>query len=460
MSEPSESPVPEISTVRPERRGLTATLVVVATVLAVVAAFAIWIQRQVLETDTWTETSTELLEDSHVRTAVSGFLVDELYANVDVQGLIGSALPENVRPLAGPAAGALRDLLERGVDEALQRPRAQELWASANRRAHERFVQVVDGGGEVVSTEGGVVTLDLGTLLVNSSKRVGVGGKVADKIPDGAGEIEIMRSSELGLVQDVARSLRPIALLLAGLSLALFALAVFLAGRRREALRTVGFAFAAAGAIVLIGRALLGGIVVDQLADTAASQPTVEAVWRIATSGLAGIGGAMILYGLVVVAGAWLAGPTGVAVAARRHIAPWLADPRTAYGSLVVVVLLLLWWGPTEATRRLLPALLLIVLMAAGLEALRRQTARELPQAALPDIGAGLTDAVGGAAARARKLAAGSPLRARSEANRLERLERLMKLRDGGVLDQDEFEAEKRRLLGSDSDPTAPPDAS
>ena len=80
--------------------------------------------------------------------------------------------------------------------------------------------------------------------------------------------------------------------------------------------------------------------------------------------------------------GAWLAGPTRIAVRTRTALAPYLADARITYGVVAAVVLLVLVWGPTEATRRLLPALVLVILLLIGVEALRRQVRSEFPDAA------------------------------------------------------------------------------
>src|SRR5689334_19831683 len=85
-------------------------LVVLGTVAAFLAVVALWVNRQVLDTDNWTNTSSQLLEDNAIRAAVSGYLVDQLYSNVDVAGEIQAALPPRAQPLAAPAAGALRDL--------------------------------------------------------------------------------------------------------------------------------------------------------------------------------------------------------------------------------------------------------------------------------------------------------------------------------------------------------------
>jgi hypothetical protein len=63
----------------PLRRTITAILVI-ATLVGFVSVFAVWAKRQLLESSTYAETSTKLLEDEDIRDAVAAFLVDELYA--------------------------------------------------------------------------------------------------------------------------------------------------------------------------------------------------------------------------------------------------------------------------------------------------------------------------------------------------------------------------------------------
>jgi hypothetical protein len=167
------------------------------------------------------------------------------------------------------------------------------------------------------------------------------------------------------------------------LALALLALAIYLArGWRREALRACGIGLTVAGVAVLAVSSLAGDAIVDSLADSDAVRPAAEAAWTISTSLLAEAATATVIYGVVLLLSAWLAGPARLAVAARRKLAPYLREPAYAYGALAVIVLLVLAWSPTPATRRVLPALVLIGLLAAGVEALRRQTAREHPEAA------------------------------------------------------------------------------
>src|SRR3954451_16080602 len=118
------------------RRTVARGLVVLASILAFAGILAVWANRQLLDTDNWTKTSTELLQRPVIRQQLAGFLVDQLYANVDVQGELAQALPPRIQPLAGPAASGLRELADRVALRALENPHVQGLWADANRQAH------------------------------------------------------------------------------------------------------------------------------------------------------------------------------------------------------------------------------------------------------------------------------------------------------------------------------------
>src|SRR5688500_3635179 len=104
------------------RKRLAAVLTALGTFLAVLAIFGIWAQRQVLETDKWVDTTEQLLESEHVRSSLATYLVDELYANVDVQAEIESQLPPRLQPLAGPVAGQLRDVANKAALRVLSSP--------------------------------------------------------------------------------------------------------------------------------------------------------------------------------------------------------------------------------------------------------------------------------------------------------------------------------------------------
>lgn len=370
MNEASQPPRP--APARRQHRGAVVALIVAASVLAFLAVFAVWANRQLLETDTWTNTSSKLLEDEEIRTQVADYMVDTLYANVDVQGELQQALPPRLQPLAGPAAAGIRQLATDLANRALQRPRVQELWEDANRAAQQTLVTVVEEGGDEP------LTLDIGTIVDQLGQQLGV--NAAGKLPPEVAEIEIASNDKLVKVNKLLELLRALAVVLTVLAFGLFGLAIYLARDwRREAVRSVGFAFILVGIAALVARGLAGNVVVNSLSSTESVKPAASSAWEIGTSLLADQGGAMIFYGLFIVIGAWLSGPMGFARSARRAITPILERRVIAYSALALILLLLFVWSPTPGFQRVPTALLLIALSIAGLEFLRHRAVADFP---------------------------------------------------------------------------------
>ncbi len=365
-------------------RWLVRSLIGVATVLGIVAIFAVWANRQLLDTSYWTKTNTKLIESPPIREAVSVYLTEQLYANVDVSGELGKELPSELKPLAAPAAGALKDVVQKGINLLLERPRVQELWSKANQVTHAQFVRLIENKGSIVKLPGGgAVVLDLRPMLGEVAQKVGAPSSLVEKIPPKVAQLRIVTSKQLNTMQKAVNLLRSLALILPLLVFALFALAVYLAqGRRHQTLIAVGIAFIGAGLVVVVARGIIGTKVVDSLANTEAVRPAAQAAWSIGTSVLADIAWSVVLVGIPLILAGLLAGSTHTAIHLRRLMAPYLRDrPDITFGTVAFVCCLLFWWGPIVATKTFTGVLIIIVLAVFGTEMLRRLTAKEFPDA-------------------------------------------------------------------------------
>src|SRR6516162_6365945 len=129
------------------RRILVAFLIWGTSVLAVIGIFAVWANRQVFSPNNWSSTSTQLLQNAAIREATSNYLVDQLYTNVNVEEELKKRLPSQLQPLAGPLAGAIRNLATEAAQRALANARVQEAWRHANHAADQALVTIVNGHG-------------------------------------------------------------------------------------------------------------------------------------------------------------------------------------------------------------------------------------------------------------------------------------------------------------------------
>jgi len=464
------------------RRRVVRGLVILGSVLAFLSVFAIWTERQALNTDDWVHTSGRLLKNETIRSTLSDYLVDQLYENVDVSKELEEILPGDTKDLAGPAAGGLRQVAGQGAEKALETSTAQDLWEQANRSTHEQLLAVLENKKEAVETEGGEVKLNLGSLLTNLAEQIGIGESLAEKLPPDAAQIEILKSDQLKTAQDIAVAIKGLALLLSILTLACFGGAIYLSrdGRWVTVLLS-GIGLISAGFAVVVVRHIAGGIVVDQLVTVESATPAGEAAWDIGTSLMTSIAKTVIIVGLLFLAAGWLASPTSGARATRRFMAPTLrVHPAYVYTGLAIIVCIYFLSGPTQGLRTFLTTLIIAGMAAFGIHELRKQTEEEFPEATYEWTFGGardkvvtafkdsnITEKVGEQASKLRMpemrrpggedggdTSAEAPtatLPASAEDARLERLERLGTLREKGVLTEEEFAAEKAKLLGGDS---------
>ncbi len=448
-----------------------------AVVVGVFAVLAVWVNRQVLDTNNWTDTSSRLLADPKIEAAVGDLLVNELFSSVDVAAELKSVLPSQVGGLAAPAAAGLRTLAAQIAPEVLATAPVQNAWRLANRTAQLELLHILNGGSKTISTKNGVVTLQLHPLLVQLAAQLGlqqqlatvqsklqgstgtlargaVQQKLGVTLPPPSGNIVILRSSQLKTAQDIVKAIKSLAVVLPAIALLLFILAVWLAdGWRRVALRTTGWCLIGIGLIAVLGRRLISNVLVNSLVKVPANRPAVHQVLAIGTTLLYDIAIAMVTYGAAIVIAAWIAGHTRPACALRRALAPSLREHTPyAYAAAGLALLLLVIWGPFPSTRQPLPIIGIAILLALGIQALRRMTMQEFPAAQVGDsmrsIRAWYSERrhsafFSGHSGSTHPAASGD----RERDAQIASLERLANLHDRGVLTEDEFRAQKTALL-------------
>jgi hypothetical protein len=428
------------------------TLVVVATLIGLASILTTWINRQMLDNQAWQKASAQVISDPEVQSALSVYVVDQLYDNVNVAAQLEQELPPDLKRLAGPMSSALRQPATDAVGRLLARPRVQQLWINANAIAHQKLVNVLENKtGRGVSTGNGVVTVDLSALIQELGTNLGLPASALAKLPPDAGVITVMKSDQLSLAQQSVRAVKVLSVWLLVLVLGLYALAIYLArGIRRQTLRNIGWAFVLVGLVVLVVRRVAGNYVIDSLTTATYRAPTHH-VWLIMSSILGEIGAATILYGLTAVAGAVLAGPTRPATAVRSTLAPVInRRPGVVWAVFGFVYLLLVLWGGTHALRTWWGVLLIGGLLAAGVAGLRRVTLREFP-----DAGAAASDRSFAAVAqsfRPRRVEhnggdSGTAPPSSTTRSAADEIVRLRELEDTGAITHEEFVRGKQLAL-------------
>ena len=366
-----------LAQVAPARRSRTrgaivTTLLILGTLLMVGAGIGIWAERQALDTDEWVGTSSELLENEPIRTAVGLYLVDRLYDSEEVKQRLETLLPPRLQPLAAPAAAGLNEVARRNAPRLLGNAIALDAWRDANRAAHETLLRAIDGADVPVN-------LDLAALLEQVAAGTGLPPDAVERLPADIAQLEIAPPEEIEKVRAAIDVFEAIGWVLFGLAIVAFAAAILLARDRRRTTLSAGVCLIVAGVAILAVRKLAGAWVVDSLADAPNAQAVADDAWSIGTSLMVSVAQGGMLLGLIIVVGAWLAGPGRRATQVRHTAAPaFRQHPAVVRAGLAFLLLLLILWGPVPWTEQVLPLLLLTAAAFVWLELLMKRTVADL----------------------------------------------------------------------------------
>lgn len=357
---------------RGRRAGIYA-LLASATIVAVLAIFAVWTARQLLQERNWNQTTQALIADEAVHAALATYLVDQVYENADPAARLRAALPPRLAPLAGPAVGALREPAVRAVERLLDSPRLQALWNKAASLTHAQFIALVNDESRFVTQSGDAVVLDLRPLVAAVGDRLGLPID-GSRLPQGVGVIRIMDAQQLDTMRTAVKLLKTLAIGLFALALVLIVAAIWLArGHRREITAAAALSLIVAAIVVLLLRRVVGNQIVGDLANTTTGQDAADSVFAIGTSLLVQIARTVLMLAVLLLIAAWLAGPAKLALRARRFLHPVLAArPEMVHGAVLAVLLALLAIGVVPGIRTALAALMLVIIAVAGVEMVRR----------------------------------------------------------------------------------------
>lgn len=328
------------------RKVSAAVLVVVFAILLPVTTTATWAHRTVINTDAYVATVTPIAASPAVQAVVSTEITNEVYAALNPQQAIASALPPKAAKLAGPLSNGVKGYVEQGVDKIIASPKFQQLWVTANQFAHAQLITVLEGNSKALQTTNGQVVLNLVPLLNAALKDVqarasALFGKnvtlptissntipaaacqkiataLQQPLPATCGQIPLFPASALTSAQHAYRAFNRLVLLLLIVTPLVFAGALWASPRRRRTL------------LQLTAGGMLGLIVIRramfwlQSDLTAKAKPANQAALTVITGqvfhGLFAVTEWFLIGGLILAILALLSGPYRWAVALRARV--------------------------------------------------------------------------------------------------------------------------------------------
>jgi hypothetical protein len=269
-----------------------------------------------------------VVTNSAVEQSVANVITNQIFTKVDVEGAARDALPPRAGFLAPQLTDGLRNATHTVTLRVVSSKQFENLWIGANRRAHEQIVAVLTGQPGphgAISTAGGKVTLDLSSAVATVNQRLLQSGidvfqNSSVTGPNGA-NIVLVKSSQLESLQGVVRVFKHLTVLLPILTVLFLAGGVFADRDRRRGLLRAGRAVVIAMVILTALLFLLRAVYFEGVVTPNFSKEAAAALF----GGFIGFlrQGVLVsfLVGLVVLIGAWLAGPGRLAVSVRQGTA-------------------------------------------------------------------------------------------------------------------------------------------
>ncbi len=305
-------------------------LIVVGCVLAPLSVAGVWARTVVTDTDRYVETVAPLASDPTIQNAITDRVTGEVLGHLDIDGLVSQAidalatqgLPPRVagalRGLAGSVGSGVEGFVSDQVARIVDSDVFVQVWADANRVAHDELVLALSGDTSgAVTVHDGTVNVELGGFVEAVKQRlVDAGFTIAERIPDANPQFTIIHSEKLDNAQTAFRLVERLGVVLPVVTLGLLTAGVLAARERRRALARAGLGVAVAMVVLAAALAIGRGLYLDRLpagVSLAAAGDVFDTLVRFLRTGLRTV----LAAGLVVAVGAYLAGPSSTAVRAR-----------------------------------------------------------------------------------------------------------------------------------------------
>ena len=103
-----------------------------------------------LNTDAYVNTVAPIATDPAVTATLARIATNQLFAALDPQAKIADALPPKAAFLAGPITNGVKGFIQDQANNVLNSDQFQQLWVTANRKAHEELVKVLRGDSKAL----------------------------------------------------------------------------------------------------------------------------------------------------------------------------------------------------------------------------------------------------------------------------------------------------------------------
>jgi hypothetical protein len=315
MSEPSTAPDSQNPGVVAVRWLFAVLMLVVAALLVPLAITGVWAKNQVSNTERYVQTVAPLAKDAAIQRAIADRAATALTDAVDVPKLLDEAIGPKAQVLAPPIEAALTNVADDVALKLVKSKQFDKLWVTANREAHSKLVQALEGNKNASPD---AVAVDLsGTVAKAAEKLKSLGVPLTlNASTSGSATLELYSSKQIGEVRGYYRLATTAATVAPWAVVLLLALAAFVAPNRRQGLIGAGLALAVGAALLLGGFGIGRELFISNAQSAAAAADLFDILLRFVRSATR----AVLALGVVIALVGWSFGPSKAAVSLRRGL--------------------------------------------------------------------------------------------------------------------------------------------
>jgi hypothetical protein len=320
-------------------------LVVLASILIPVSVISVWAINTVTNTDKYVETMAPLARNQIIVDGLATRATDALFSTHIVQKKVTQALPAKAKPLVAPIVTQVHSYVYNLALKVFSSPKFGKLWDTLNRHSHQAVVNILTGKQTPLQkklAKGGQIALNLSPALNNLIDQANAHGvtlfnPIKSIAPNGKGlTFTVVSHDQVSKFSGLFNLIVKGKWIVPVIALVLAILAVALAMERRKTLLRLGVGVALMSMLILGGLAAGRGIFIGQAAGSGFKTDGAAAVWDTVLRFLKTDLRWTLLISVLVVLGAWLAGPARYAVWIRRTVATgarWVATQARALSS-------------------------------------------------------------------------------------------------------------------------------
>lgn len=216
-------------------------LLIVGLLTAPFAVIALWLRITLLDTNQFVKTLSPLSSDPAIVASVSKNIADNFFQNIDAEGKIREALPENSKFLAPSLAVGMQSFVQSKGQDLATSKQFNQVWETIIRTMHPQIINLLEGKNNLLKAQNGVISLDLKDIISPLRYELDSKGiKIFDNVAIDT-KIILLKSDKLALIQVITNRILSLGAILPILVLVFLIGSVLASVNHRKFLVNVGF---------------------------------------------------------------------------------------------------------------------------------------------------------------------------------------------------------------------------